>query len=298
MDTDTPTLGINVTNPDGTGISVKVADLQLGQGGMAALSFDPTTGAVAVENNDSGSNTYEVAVVRTNADGSQNTFSGTLSDGDGVGAVINVGSSWDGNSPPPTETIQTPTLPQLSTTLYLPIIGKMHGAPDLVVESFTVTPDNAQITIRNVGNSAVTEAFWVEAYIAPTTAPTTVNQLWTDLSTQGMVWGVTESILPIAPGERIILQLQDSFYSPPYSHLAGALAVGTPVYVQVDSYNEATTYGAVLETDEMTGGLYNNIASTTVAAATVREEPLSSDRTIEAIPSSSLPTRPLYTQNH
>jgi hypothetical protein len=40
------------------------------------------------------------------------------------------------------------------------------------------------------------------------------------------------------------------------------LPAGTTVYAQADSWNLCTTYGAVLENHEMTGGAYNNITHT------------------------------------
>jgi hypothetical protein len=40
------------------------------------------------------------------------------------------------------------------------------------------------------------------------------------------------------------------------------LPAGTTVYAQADSWNLCTTYGAVLENHEMTGGVYNNVTHT------------------------------------
>jgi hypothetical protein len=45
--------------------------------------------------------------------------------------------------------------------------------------------------------------------------------------------------------------------------MAWPLPAGTIIYVQVDSANTLTNFGAVLENHEITGGAYNNIAYTT-----------------------------------
>ena len=138
-------------------------------------------------------------------------------------------------------------------------------APDLVVSSLVVTPDSVQIVIRNQGTAAVTSGFWVDLYVAPDPVPTGPNQIWNDgRSSQGATWGVRAANL--APGAKILLTLNDASYHAQYSRL-GQLQVGTPVYVQVDSANTGSSYGGVLETHEITGEPYNNIARTTVTAA-------------------------------
>ena len=45
------------------------------------------------------------------------------------------------------------------------------------------------------------------------------------------------------------------------------LAAGTAIYVQVDSANANTAYGAVLENHEILGESYNNIRQTTIDVA-------------------------------
>jgi hypothetical protein len=57
----------------------------------------------------------------------------------------------------------------------------------------------------------------------------------------------------------ITLTLGDDYYWEEYSNFPGALPAGTPIYVQVDSADVATTYGAVSEGHEIVGGPYNNI---------------------------------------
>jgi len=118
----------------------------------------------------------------------------------------------------------------------------------------------------------VTGEFWVDVYINPDPAPTGVNQIWPDLADEGLVWGVTAAALPLAPGDVLTLTVGDATYVPEYSQVAWPLAEGTPVYAQVDSASGDTTYGAVLENHEITGGVYNNISSI-VSTAGLAGEP-------------------------
>ena len=60
------------------------------------------------------------------------------------------------------------------------------------------------------------------------------------------------------------LAVGDAFYRPEHSSFSTPLSPGTPVYVQVDAYDKDTTYGAVLESHEITGATYNNIGSSAV----------------------------------
>jgi hypothetical protein len=136
-------------------------------------------------------------------------------------------------------------------------------APDLVVQSITATSTDVQVVVENQGNAPVIDEFWVAAYVAPNPVPTAVNQLWWDLGTEGMFWGITADLLPLNPGETITLTAGDAYYVADYSRVYWPLAPGTPVYVQVDAYDEGTTYGAVLENHEITGATYNNITTTT-----------------------------------
>jgi hypothetical protein len=148
--------------------------------------------------------------------------------------------------------------------VYLPLLHCDYViAPDLVVQSITATSDDVQVVIENQGDAPVTDEFWVAAYVNPDTAPTVVNQLWWDLGTEGMFWGVSADLLPLNPGQTITLTVGDASYVPDYSRVSWPLAPGTPVYVQVDAYDEGTTYGAVLESHEITGATYNNISATT-----------------------------------
>jgi len=144
---------------------------------------------------------------------------------------------------------------------YLPLILKDYRqpAPDLVVKSITATTDNVQVVIKNVGSAPVNDAFWVDVYIDPVPAPTHVNQLWHDLSDQGLVWGVVAPALPIDPGEELILTYQGDYYYASESSFSENLPLDTPVYAQVDSAHTGTDYGGVWESHERMGELYNNI---------------------------------------
>jgi hypothetical protein len=154
---------------------------------------------------------------------------------------------------------------------YMPLV--MHAytvAPDLIVEQLLATPESIEVAIKNQGNAAVTDDFWVDVYIDPTPLPTGVNQVWNELADEGLVWGVTANL---APGETITLTVNDTYYVAEASHVSWPLAPGTLVYAQADSANAASTYGAVLENHEITGDPYNNISQTAVHAgsSTTRE---------------------------
>jgi uncharacterized repeat protein (TIGR01451 family) len=147
--------------------------------------------------------------------------------------------------------------------VFLPVLANnSFVAPDLVVQSITATGTDVQVVVANQGDAPVTGEFWVEAYVDPDPAPTAVNQPWWDLGDEGIFWGVSQDLLPLDPGETITLTVGDASYDADYSRVSWPLAAGTPVYAQVDAYDEDTTYGAVLESHEITGAPYNNIATT------------------------------------
>ena len=147
--------------------------------------------------------------------------------------------------------------------VYLPGVQKnaVPPAPDLVVEHIEVTSNSARVVIRNRGDAAVLpeNEFWVDLYVDPDPVPTGVNQTWDLLCSEGAVWGVEGTVLPLAPGGAITLTVGGDYYWEEYSNFPGALSAGTPIYVQVDSADVETTYGAVLESHEMVGGPYNNV---------------------------------------
>ena len=178
---------------------------------------------------------------------------------------------------------------------YLPLVLRNYVvAPDLVVERIVATSNDVQVVIANRGNAPVTDDFWVDVYLDPDPAPNGVNQVWYDgRSAHGAVWGVTEPALPqLAPGGVLTLTLGDAYYSTAFSRLPDVLPAGTPVYVQVDAVNLATTYGGVLENHEITGGVYNNIASTVSTLAVAGEPPSTTGGNEPPGSSDRLPPRP------
>jgi hypothetical protein len=148
--------------------------------------------------------------------------------------------------------------------VYLPlVIRDLVRAPDLVVSDLIVSSSGVTVTIENTGNAPVVDEFWVDVYVDPDPVPTSANQIWEYLSDQGLVWGVEASALPaLGSGRTLVLTSGegDSYYRPDLSQVTWPLVDGTPVYAQVDSAHAGTTYGGVLETHEMRGGDYNNIA--------------------------------------
>jgi subtilisin-like proprotein convertase family protein len=151
--------------------------------------------------------------------------------------------------------------------VFLPLVARNYVvAPDLVVERIVAGTNSIAVVIHNQGNAPSVDDFWVDVYVNPYTPPTHVNQIWSDVAGQGLVWGVTADL---QPGETLTLTVGGAYYVAEYSHVAWPLAAGTPVYAQVDSANADTTYGGVLEDHEITGGAYNNIAGPiSVTAAT------------------------------
>ncbi len=135
-----------------------------------------------------------------------------------------------------------------------------NDAPDLVVESIVATQNSVTIVIKNQGTAPVNSPFWVDLYVDPHPVPTAVNQLWYDgRCAQGAVWAVGGNALPINPGQTRTLAVGDAYYRPALSSLVWPLPVGTPIYVQVDSANANTSFGAVLESHEIGSGPYNNV---------------------------------------
>jgi hypothetical protein len=152
--------------------------------------------------------------------------------------------------------------------IYLPVVTKNYAiGPDLVVSNLVATADTIQVTLENQGDMPVEadflNEFWVDVYIGlkdPANPPTQVNDIWQDFAQQGFSWGVTLAALPLAPGDTLTLTVNDAYYDPlDEGNVTWPLQMGLEVYAHVDSANDTTTYGAVLEDHEMAGVLYNNI---------------------------------------
>lgn len=172
-----------------------------------------------------------------------------------------------------------------SGMIYLPLIMNDFAlAPDLVVHNLIAGNNAVTVTIKNIGNTPVSDAFWVDVYLNPTPTPTGVNQEWWELAGEGLVWGVTQTI---PAGGELALTIGDVYYSTLYSGFSGTIPPGTPVWAQVDSVNLNTTYGGVLEGNE-----HNNISGPVPAAATTANvvAPLNHSNTKFTV-NSSLPSR-------
>jgi uncharacterized repeat protein (TIGR01451 family) len=197
------------------------------------------------------------------------------------GAVLTNTARVSSDTPDPT----TPNSATTTTTvgnyrIYLPAVMRDYAfAPDLVVQSVSVSSGNAQVVIKNQGDAPVTQVFtqefWVDLYINPSPPPTRVNQTRETLGCQGAVWGITTTALSrLTPGGMITLTLNDAYYWPSKSNMPASLPPGTPVYVQVDSANANTNYGAVLENHEITGSPYNNILGPVGSTSMLSDESL------------------------
>ncbi|MCP4710906.1 MAG: hypothetical protein GY869_19970 [Planctomycetes bacterium] len=146
------------------------------------------------------------------------------------------------------ESYKLPVRLKSSSPIHLPLVMKMTSQqPDLIVNKLIVTGNAITVTIKNIGGGPVVDSFWVDVYLDPNQTPPQINQRWSEIASQGLVWGVTQSI-PIN-GE-LTLTIGDAYYSETYSGFGGTIPPGTPVWAQVDSVNLNTTYGAVLESNE------------------------------------------------
>ena len=179
--------------------------------------------------------------------------------------------------------------------IFLPVVARnVVVAPDLIVQNLVVTNRSVQVVVKNQGNAPVNDEFWVDVYINPNPAPTHVNQVWWMLGSEGLVWGIKAPALPIQPGGVMTLTIGDRYYTSTLSAFSGWIQNGTPVYAQVDAVNTKTTYGGVLESHEILGGPYNNIAGPVYPAANAEpDEPALEGNRSPASPSSAdLPPRP------
>ena len=179
-----------------------------------------------------------------------------------------------------------------SGKVYLPLVLMMRPAalPDLVVQNISTTGTSISVVIKNEGTAPVTQALWVDLYFNPNPAPTTVNQIWQALGQYGMVWAVVDAALPLQPGQSLTLVSRDAYFRSDLSAFLAPIPVGTKVYVQVDSANDLTTYGAVLETHEASGGTYNNITGPFITTQAISIPPAAA--AVGQRPDATLPQRP------
>ncbi|MFT7587470.1 MAG: hypothetical protein ACI9EW_003913, partial [Cellvibrionaceae bacterium] len=159
-----------------------------------------------------------------------------------------------------TGTIENDDSSLTTSSVFLPLIASPPAlTPDLVVDSVTIVGGIPTVVIRNIGGAAVTEDFWVDLYVNPVTVPTMANDTIETLQSDGMVWGLTGGDLPLAAGQTLTLTPSSSSLT--VETTLTSIPAGAAVYVQVDSANLNTTYGAILEGHEIDNGPYNNISS-------------------------------------
>jgi hypothetical protein len=144
--------------------------------------------------------------------------------------------------------------------LYLPVVTRNYTPPspfDLVVESVTWFPAppeegepyQMQVVIRNDGTGTVTDDFWVDLYLRPSTTPG-VNQPWNTISLvgYGKAWLIRNDL---GPGQTVTVYTSDpddpQNPADRYSHwLPPTFADDhNPFYVLVDSWGYS--YGLVDE---------------------------------------------------
>lgn len=106
------------------------------------------------------------------------------------------------------------------------------------------------VTLHNSGTNTVTDDFWVDLYVDPSTTPT-INVLWNDIAPYGKAWLIHDDI----PGGGTLVihtdQPDDSLDPEAvYSNWPGwfVSAGEHALYVQVDAYG--MDWGYVLEDNE------------------------------------------------
>ena len=146
---------------------------------------------------------------------------------------------------------------------YLPVLQKGFAyMPDLEILSLTARADFAEVTLKNRGNQATHNDFWVDVYFNPSRKPR-INEPWPVLAAHGIAFGVTDSI---PAGGTLVVSTTGKYFvanessPPPWPE-------GVPVWAYVDSVNFATTWGAVRESDE-TNNVFGPVESGSAAGQT------------------------------
>ena len=198
----------------------------------------------------------------------------------------------DSHSASDTATVNVTVSPEIYT-VYLPAaLNNYTTAPDLVITNVQASSGYVEIVIENQGNQATESGFWVDFYVDPNPAPQAANELWPNVSAEGLAWGVTTPILPSQSLTLIYSTAPNApnlYYSAAESLFSGTLPAGTPIYAQVDSAHVGHPNGAVEENHEIMGGVYNNIFQD-VATAVPTTNSLTNDPA-SAASSVFLPTR-------
>jgi uncharacterized repeat protein (TIGR01451 family) len=237
----TDTLPSQVTYADGSATS-----------NSGAVQYDAATGSIlwsgAVDANSVVTITFAVTV---NAD---------VPLGTPIENYAYVGDEVNASTALPPCTVSTVAPPPRRYYIYLPLVSRNHGGPqlpDLVVTGISVTPANPSagqavdlaVTIKNQGNAATPACFWIDLYINPTQLPITINKGWFEAGSEGgLVWAACG----LDAGQSVTLHYGDTYYRPAYSQFDGRFTspLTYTLYAQVDSWNPSTDYGAVYESSE------------------------------------------------
>ncbi len=181
------------------------------------------------------------------------------------GTAIQNTATIESTTPDPNPGAESAT--SLASTVFLPppvaflpsVYMDESVGPDLVVDRLVATTQGITVTIRNAGNEAVVDSFWVDVYCDPSDTPP-VNEPWPHLSAQGVAWGVT---LLLGAGQPLTLTVGASYFAADYSSHP-PFPVGANVYALVDSVDFSSSDGAVIETHEQ-NNLKGPIVSTSSA---------------------------------
>jgi uncharacterized repeat protein (TIGR01451 family) len=150
------------------------------------------------------------------------------------------------------------------SVVYLPLVLRGYATvvppsgPNLVVQDIQIDPDpptvgvatRITVTLHNTGTTPISDDFWVDLYVDPTTVPT-VDVLWNDIAPFGKAWLIHQDIP--GGGDLIIHTDQPDDPADPesvYSNWLGwFVSPGAhTLYVQVDAFGLPA--GEIAETDE------------------------------------------------
>ncbi len=100
LDSDTPALNVAISQGGAPDYTFEVGGAVMPSGRTLSVGIDPTTGELVIENDDPADNSYSLDVERINLDGSKTSYRfDSLSDGTGIGAVVDLGPGWTGGAP-------------------------------------------------------------------------------------------------------------------------------------------------------------------------------------------------------
>ena len=172
-----------------------------------------------------------------------------------VASYINAGLTAFLAKPTPAPTIiprvaLATSLSQVTTTSRLPdLVGAISISPSK--SSFTAgEPVEISVVVKNQGLVSSGQ-FYVDLFINPSSIPTGTNQTWDSKCSLALCFGIAWYVPNIQPGQAITLTSNKASYARQQTRWPGWFASGTTdLYLFVDSYNPASTWGAVLESDE------------------------------------------------